>query len=274
MNYRGDNCFPAGTLVATDVGPKPIETIQAGEKVWARDVAGDTWILCLVSKTFSMFHYGDFASIEVAGETIASTGNHPFWVVEGDELETRRKPAHVASREADTMLVGRWVDARDLCQGDVLLRRSGELSNVQSVESRTGSLVVFNLRVSDLHTYCVGKNEILVHNRNPTEVTGGQSELGPPNTPVPRTGGGRQPVSADPTATGPHTRIGTQPGDPGGRYPHGPYRQGFTFDGEGQLVSRTDVTDHGRPWDHDSPNVHSWGGPNGGWGPPRPVPPE
>jgi hypothetical protein len=90
--------------------------------------------------------------------------------------------------------------------------------------------------------------------------------------PVPRATRGSQPVEPDPAAEGnPHTRIGTQPGDPDGRYPHGPYRQGFTFDENGELTGRTDVTDHGRPWNHDNPHFHPWGGPNGGWGPGQPM---
>ncbi len=166
MNWCGVNCFPAGTLVTTEVGPKPIEKISAGEKVWAKDVANDTWTLCLVSKTFSIFHCGDFASIDFAGETITSTGNHPFWVVEGVELEKHRKPTHTEPFKPGARVPGRWVDARDLRAGDSLLRRSGETAKVNAVTTSEQSLVVFNLRVADVHTYAVGNNEILVHNNS------------------------------------------------------------------------------------------------------------
>jgi len=35
---KGCNCFIAGTLVDTDHGPVPIEQIQVGDQVWARDL--------------------------------------------------------------------------------------------------------------------------------------------------------------------------------------------------------------------------------------------
>jgi RHS repeat-associated protein len=83
---------------------------------------------------------------------------------------------------------------------------------------------------------------------------------------VPRTGGGKAPVEPLPDAQGPHTVYGTEPGS------KGPYRQGFTFDGEGNFVGRTDRSTHGRGG-HTNPHIHVWGGPNGGYGPPQPIKP-
>ena len=60
------------------------------------------------------------------------------------------------------------------------------------------------------------------------------------------------PFCPDPRARGPHTVIGTRT-DP--KQSPEPYRQGITFDRNGQPVYRTDVTNHGRG-DHAIPHFH------------------
>ena len=39
------SCFPAGTLVATSDGLRPIESIVAGQRVWAFDLITSQWLL-------------------------------------------------------------------------------------------------------------------------------------------------------------------------------------------------------------------------------------
>ncbi len=165
------NCFPPGTLVSTEDGPKAIEDIRAGQNVWACDLSTETWKLCNVSDTLNAIYHGDIVTLEVAGASIDATGNHPFWVLEGDELEKRRMPEHVYALEPGVIGRSRWVDARDLRNGDLVLHRSGEFSRITRIKSRPESMVVFNIRVEELHTYAVGRNEILVHNR-PGDVVG------------------------------------------------------------------------------------------------------
>ena len=60
---------------------------------------------------------------------------------------------------------GRWVDARDLRVGDVVLRRSGAVAKIEGIASRLESRTVFNFEVAELHSYAVGRVAILVHNR-------------------------------------------------------------------------------------------------------------
>ncbi len=45
---KGCNCFIAGTLVDTDHGPVPIEQIQVGDQVWARDLDTGTNEPCAI----------------------------------------------------------------------------------------------------------------------------------------------------------------------------------------------------------------------------------
>ncbi len=44
-------CFPAGTLISTADGLKPIETIQASDPVWAYDLLAGEWKLRSVVET-------------------------------------------------------------------------------------------------------------------------------------------------------------------------------------------------------------------------------
>jgi RHS repeat-associated protein len=72
-------CFVAGTLVATASGLAPIETIQVGDLVWARDESTGEVRLCRVE---AAYHRESVPVVEVivGGELIATTAEHPFWV--------------------------------------------------------------------------------------------------------------------------------------------------------------------------------------------------
>ncbi len=110
QGFAGDRCFPAGTLVATEDGPKAIERIVAHEQVWAYDLKTQSWQLCRVIKPLDRYHPGDYVSVDLQTETIESTGGHPFWVVAGEDLSDRPEPDHVphlGARGRDTRPVGR-----------------------------------------------------------------------------------------------------------------------------------------------------------------------
>ena len=114
-------CFLAGTLVATEHGHKPIETVREEDRVWAFDLVTGEWRLCRVAETYVTDYIGEKIRIRVAGEWIESTRHHPVWVVEGKNLEERPRPEHVRQAEtADATVPGRWVDAGDVQPGDVL----------------------------------------------------------------------------------------------------------------------------------------------------------
>ena|GEM_PF-6865587 len=115
-------CFFAGTPVATEHGDRPIESIQAGDRVWTFSHAVNEWRLCTVNETYVNEYAGDQVNVFVAGERIASTYHHPYWVVRGQELADRPVPDHVANATPKESIVeGRWVDAGDLHVGDMLL---------------------------------------------------------------------------------------------------------------------------------------------------------
>ncbi|MDR1674141.1 MAG: EndoU domain-containing protein, partial [Oscillospiraceae bacterium] len=85
----------------------------------------------------------ELVHIDVAGETISATPEHPFYVPQKG-----------------------FVNAVDLRAGDILLTLNGEYVIVEQVQHEIleSPVNVYNFRVADNHTYFVGENEVGVHN--------------------------------------------------------------------------------------------------------------
>ena len=160
------NCFPANTVVATEHGPKAIQEVLPSERVWSFDLAANEWKLRHVVETYRHEHSGDMVAVSVAGETIESTGHHPWWVVRGVALGDRPRPEHVPDNPPGFRGEGRWVDAIDLRVGDVLLLRSGEQAPLTRLAVRDAHEATYNFHVEDLQCYAVGDARILVHNNS------------------------------------------------------------------------------------------------------------
>jgi Pretoxin HINT domain len=167
---RGLSCFPAGTLVATADGLRPIESIVSGQRVWAYDLIASRWELRHVLRTYSRPCKGRATSVTVAGETIESTARHPYFVVRGEELEGRPRLEHLAQVPDGATTPGRWVDAMDLRAGDELLLRDGRIKQIDRVRLYASLDTVYNFEVDDLHCYAVGWSGVLVHNNNGDET--------------------------------------------------------------------------------------------------------
>ncbi len=167
-------CFPAGTLVAAESGLKPIEMIERGERVWGRHQATGRWALEVVEETQQREYRGDWATLRVGGETIAATGGHPFWVIEGEGLANRAVLEELDGDPQTGGLDGRWVSARDLRVGDLLARREGA-SEVEEISIEQREQTVYNLQIATAHSYAVGRRCWWVHN---TSV--GQCEIKAP----------------------------------------------------------------------------------------------
>lgn len=139
-----NQCFVAGTLVATEAGARPIEAIRAGDRVLARDSEGDAVDWRTVVRTYD----------RRAESLIRLTIGDP------DEVETvELTPDH------RLFVDGRgWTEAQRLTPGrDRLVDVAGAAIVVQSAESEAGA-EVFNLEVDGYHTYFVGRHQALAHN--------------------------------------------------------------------------------------------------------------
>jgi RHS repeat-associated protein len=159
-------CFPAGTPVHTPLGLKAIELIAPGDRVMAFDHQRLCWVEREVLEVFRLQHQGPMATIQVLGEMIRATGGHPFWVVRGEGLAQRPKPIRIAAYEAGGRLEGRWVLARDLQPGDIVLLRGIGMMPVESVRLDEVEERVYNFHVAELQNYAVGGCGVLVHNTN------------------------------------------------------------------------------------------------------------
>ncbi|MQY03864.1 polymorphic toxin-type HINT domain-containing protein [Actinomadura macrotermitis] len=147
------NSFPPGTTVLmADGSRRPIERVRTGDRVWATDPqSGRTG-----TRTVTDVIVGDGRKnlveltidpdATLGGPTVklTATAGHPFWVT--------------GTRD--------WIESERLVFGDLLTTPDGR--NAMVLQSRRYQRVqrVYNLTVSDLHTYYVlaGKDPVLVHN--------------------------------------------------------------------------------------------------------------
>jgi hypothetical protein len=147
-------CFPPGTLVHTPEGPCAIEALRVGDLV----VTWDFERRCLDQRPIlavSCNWTEALVDLELAGETIQATREHPFW------LEEERRFA--AARELYPGAILRGIG------GPAVLRRG----TVSPAESMT-----LNLEIAEHHNFHVGLAGVLVHNEE-VESTSSLEEAAP-----------------------------------------------------------------------------------------------
>ena len=136
-------CFVAGTLIKTENGNIPIEELELGDAVYAKDVeTGEEGykevVRLFVSQKDTLVH------ITIGDVQIDTTTEHPFWVDDKG-----------------------FVEAQELSVGDEVLTADGELKAITATttEKLDSPVTVYNFEVKDWHTYYVSEEEILVHNQ-------------------------------------------------------------------------------------------------------------
>lgn len=148
-------CFAAGTPVATQDGPRPIESLVVGDLVWSRNVeTGENDLKPVV--TTHVTESRPVVSLDVRIDALRSerllvTHDHPFF------SETK----------------GTFVPARALASEPVGSLGANPLSAsplVAALESYASRVTVYNLEVAEFHTYFVGESQLLVHNTCSTVV--------------------------------------------------------------------------------------------------------
>jgi hypothetical protein len=130
-------CFGAGTLVHTLDGPRPIESIQVGDRLLTQKTS--TGALAF-QPVLAIHHTQTAQTVRVAlhGETVVATGIHRFWKAGSG-----------------------WAMARDLKPGD-RIRALGGIVPVRSVQADSAQ-PVYNLDVAEDHDFLVGSKGLLVH---------------------------------------------------------------------------------------------------------------
>jgi len=138
-------CFVAGTLVETKDGLRPIEDIEVGDLVWARDEETGEEALKPVLGLILLHDrvIWDLETVSETGEahTFGTTDDHPWWV-EGHG----------------------WKRTDELGPKDILVTLSGEKVSISSVTNTNVIEPTFNFEVADFNTYFVGESKVWVHN--------------------------------------------------------------------------------------------------------------
>lgn len=96
-----DECFPAGTMVDTDRGPRPIESIRPGDLV--RNAGGMHRVRGVFTKNTTELY-----QVKAGGREIVCTGNHEFFTNNGWVSACDLTPLHymVSTYEAMQLLRG------------------------------------------------------------------------------------------------------------------------------------------------------------------------
>lgn len=126
----------------TEQGAAPIETIRAGDKVWAWNEETGHVSLKTVNETY-VNEADELIHLTVKGKEIPTTPTHPFY-----------SP------------VRGWLKAVDLRAGDILVLVNGEYVILELVQHEIleSPVKVYNLNVDEDHTYYVSDDGVLVHN--------------------------------------------------------------------------------------------------------------
>ncbi|CVK15692.1 intein N-terminal splicing region [Apibacter mensalis] len=135
-------CFPAGTPVHTQQGIKKIEQIREGDRVWSQHQTSGEISLKKVTAIIRK-EIDTTVQIELEGETIETTAEHPFYTKQG------------------------WKDAADLTEQDHIQTKNKKWYRVKGQNFLYTKKKVYNFEVEDWHTYFVGKLAWWVHNAKP-----------------------------------------------------------------------------------------------------------
>lgn len=137
-----DYCFAGDTLVLTESGYKTISSVDVGEKVLSYDTHSETYEYMPISNVI-VGTAVDMIKICVGEEIIESTINHPYKTQRG------------------------WVAAGDLTTDDLILSYRNGYEKIDSIEyeHHETSINTYNLTISNNHTYLVGQENVVVHNK-------------------------------------------------------------------------------------------------------------
>lgn len=159
--FSSKYCFTEGTSVMTINGSMPIESLRPGDLIYSYDEVSKSYYYSPVEQVLE--NSADvIIALTVGGETIRSTQSHPYLTSEG------------------------WMEAGSIGIGDELLTSNGEYIKVEAVtiEDSEQLVPVYNLSVENTHTYIVGSNGIVVHNRcKPNEKYANDTYHFPEGTP-------------------------------------------------------------------------------------------
>jgi hypothetical protein len=129
-------CLVRGTLIQTESGLKPIESIRVGDQVVSQAIASGELRLRPVLRTTVRPKAATRVVALADGETIRSTLGHRWWVIGNG-----------------------WVKTKDLEPG-MAFRTSTGFAAVHDIQD-ADAIETYNLVVDEDHTYFVGRSRLL-----------------------------------------------------------------------------------------------------------------
>ena len=144
-NLLNEYCSFSGDthVLMADGSTKRIDQITIGDVVLATDPLTGKRGARKVTRVW--MHEDTVVDLEIDGEVLTATEDHPFW----DAIDKE------------------WQDAQSLIVGDELLSEKGDRPRFAGViDGSERAITAYNLTVDDLHTYYVvtGTTSVLVHN--------------------------------------------------------------------------------------------------------------
>ena len=139
------SCFPRGTMVWSETGRRPIESIEIGDCVLAQDPDTGEMAYKVVLDT-TVRPASPVMRLVLGTEELSMTLGHPLWAVGKG-----------------------WQMSKQLSLGDALhtLHGSAVIDRIEKVDEQEA----FNLVVADFNTYFVGKSGVLAHDNTPRRPT-------------------------------------------------------------------------------------------------------
>ena len=136
-------CFEGDTLVKAEDGPVPISKLNEGDYVYSENKITGEKGLQRVEHVF-VNHTSTLLKIEFSDCVVDTTPTHPFWTINRG-----------------------WVPAAYLRLGDKLVSFEGNIVNIKKIQIilLDEPITVYNLEISNWHTYFVTQLELLVHNK-------------------------------------------------------------------------------------------------------------
>ncbi|HEV8546461.1 MAG TPA: polymorphic toxin-type HINT domain-containing protein, partial [Candidatus Limnocylindrales bacterium] len=144
--------FSPSTKVTTTSGSRSISDLSVGDKVLARDVetggvAEHTVVAVSIHEDPSVEY------LQIDGETIETTPNHPFLTDHG------------------------WVEAGALTTGMRVMKVDGSYGAIETLRTEIRPVWMWDLTIEDVHTFAVGGGRWLAHNCSPWFLEFGPGQL-------------------------------------------------------------------------------------------------
>ena len=151
--WNSKYCFTEDTLIKTPKGYKYISDISIDDCVYSFDEKTGMYDYKPVAQ-INKSTTNQLVEIYANGEMIKTTPSHPFLSSRG------------------------WVKASELNETDLLMIDNHKYLAIDSIDifDSPNPIEIYNLCVDDYHTFLVGDNQFVVHNRcNPNEKYAGQT---------------------------------------------------------------------------------------------------